>query len=138
MELKEIQNKLGNYKNGTFVKIKYNKPLSKGYTAQTEIISRLGCKYENLPTTTKAVTTKSDYAKAIDEKRILYKNIKSDQYYVQHEPLDDGTESRKVVYFKNGVQVNESTARAELPKSAFDTQRSGVKRLKIENIISIG
>ena len=138
MNLNEIQNKVNNYKNGTFVKVKYNKTLSKGYTAETEIITRLGCKYENLPTTTQATTTKTDYARPIDDRRIIYANIKSGQYYVQHEPMSDGVERRKVTYFKNGVKVNESTARAELPKSAFEVQRSGVKRLKIENIVSIG
>ena len=119
--------------------MRYKKTFSNGYTCISEINTRLGCKYENLATTNKVtVYTYNDYARPIDSSRIIYKNVKNDTFYLQHEPQVGKPESRKYVWFKNGEPTTEEDARNNLPKSAFEVQKSGVKRIKLENIISIG
>ena len=134
MTIEEIREMLTTYKKGTFTRIKYTKTFSKGYSAEVEVTSRLGCAYANL----KGVEVKgcTDYARAIDADRIVYENVKSGTLYIQHEPIEH--EYRRTRWFKNGVEVAEEVAIEELPKSAFKSNPSPVKRLKIENIIAIG
>jgi hypothetical protein len=140
MELKEVYKSLEHYHKGTFIRVEYEKKYSHGCTCRTAINTRLGCKYERLATTSPATTfTKADYAKPIDGDKIVYENLKNGTLYIQHEPMRVAKcESRATRWYKNGIEVSEAEARANLPKSAFDVQRTGIKRIKLDNIISIG
>ena len=139
MELRELQNSLMGYHKGTFIRVKYQKQFSRGYSCITSINTRLGCKYEKLATTTIGTTTKADYATPIDSDKIVYQHRTNGTLYIQHEPMRVAKcESRATRWYRNGVEVSEEEARANLPKSAFDVQRTGIKRIKLDNIISIG
>lgn len=139
MELKEVYKSLEHYHKGTFIRVKYEKKFSRGYSCITSINTRLGCKYERLATTTTATTTKSDYARPIDSDKIVYENVKNGTLYIQHEPMMvSKCESRAVKWYKDGVEVTEAEAKAILPQSVFKVDRTGIKRIKLDNIISIG
>ena len=134
MTNENLKTTLTTYKKGTFVRLRYGKTYSKGYTSETEVTSRLGCAYANLSGVT--VKGKEDYASPVDADRIVYRHKTNGTLYVQHEPISN--EVRKVKWFKDGKEVTEEQARTELPKSAFRADFSPVKRIKVENLISIG
>jgi hypothetical protein len=139
MELKEVYKSLEHYHKGTFIRVEYEKKYSHGCTCRTAINTRLGCKYERLATTSLATTTKADYARPIDSDKIVYENVKNGTLYIQHEPMMVAKcESRATRWYKDGVEVTEEEVRAILPQSAFKVDRAGVKRIKLDNIISIG
>lgn len=139
MELREVYKSLEHYHKGTFIRVAYQKQYSRGYSCVTEINTRLGCKYEKLATTTTGVSVKSDYARPIDSDKIVYENVKNGTLYIQHEPMKVARcESRATRWYKDGVEVTEAEAKATLPQSAFKVDRTGIKRIKLDNIISIG
>ena len=136
MELNELNNKLKNYKKGTYIRVRYKKQLGNGYYAITEINTRLGCRYGKLGVNNGIVFSNRDYAKPIDNNKIVYKHIKNGTLYLQHEPQVGRSESRKYTVYKDGKRVDNNTAKA-LTKSLY-VQKCAVKRIKLDNIVSIG
>ena len=129
MTEKQVRNALIGYKKGTFIRIKYRKQLTNGYYAIVEINTRLGCRYG------KVVKHKnvfiSDYARPVDKDKIIYRHCNNGTLYIQHEPQVGRPESRKTtVYNQFGDVVN--------CKYNEKVDNSKIKRIKLENLISIG